>query len=85
MPENPIAHPLYPDRVDTLGYTEKGRLHCTDPGNGERRGLTLQGFEADRETLFGTAPISQLPTKTVAQIAGYSLYLYIGFICVVNI
>ncbi len=50
-PTQPITRPLYPQRADTIVYTEKGRLHCMCPTTGEQRDLAFQGFESDRDTL----------------------------------
>jgi hypothetical protein len=55
-PSKPIARPLFPDRVDTVVHTEKGRVHCICPATGEQRDLAFQGFEADRHALKYRCP-----------------------------
>lgn len=55
-PEQPITRPLYPERVDTVVYTEKGSVHCICPATGEQRDLAFHGFEADRNTLKYRCP-----------------------------
>lgn len=55
-PSQPITRPLYPERVDTIVYAEKGTVHCLCPHSGERRDLAFQGFEADRNTLKYRCP-----------------------------
>jgi hypothetical protein len=55
-PSKPITRPLYPERADTLVYTEKGSVHCICPHTGEQRDLAFQGFEADRNTLKYRCP-----------------------------
>jgi hypothetical protein len=55
-PEKPITRAFYPDRVDTIVYTEKGTMHCICPVTGEQRDLAFQGFEADRHTLKYRCP-----------------------------
>jgi len=57
-PEKPITRPLYPDRVDTIVYTEKGTIHCICPATGEQRDMAFCGFEADRNTLKYRCPAS---------------------------
>ncbi|HUL13709.1 MAG TPA: transposase [Methylococcaceae bacterium] len=55
-PSQPITRPLYPERADTVVYTEKGGVHCVCPITGTQRGLAFQGFEADRDTLKYRCP-----------------------------
>ena len=55
-PSKPITRPLYPDRVDTIVYTEKGSVHCICPNTGEQRDLAFQGFESDRNTIKYRCP-----------------------------
>jgi hypothetical protein len=55
-PSLPITRPLYPDRVDTLVYTEKGTVHCVCPQEGTQRDMAFQGFEADRDCLKYRCP-----------------------------
>jgi hypothetical protein len=55
-PENPITRTLYPDRVDTIVYTEKGTVHCICPATGEQRDMVFYGFEAARNTLKYRCP-----------------------------
>jgi len=50
-PGQPITRPLYPDRADTIVYTEKGTVHCICLATGMQRDLAFQGFETDRNTL----------------------------------
>lgn len=57
-PEKPITRPLFPERADTIVYTEKGNIHCICPETGEQRDMAFQGFEADRETLKYRCPAS---------------------------
>ena len=55
-PAKPITRPLYPDRADTIVYTEKGTVHCICPVTGEQRGMVFCGFEKDRNTLKYRCP-----------------------------
>jgi hypothetical protein len=55
-PEKAITRPFFPERVDTIVYTEKGTVHCICPKTGEMRALAFQGFEADRNTLKYRCP-----------------------------
>jgi len=55
-PSQPIIRPLFPDREDTIFFTEKGTLHCVCPVTKERNDMFFQGFEADRETLKFRCP-----------------------------
>ena len=55
-PKKPITRPLFPERADTVVYTEKGTVHCICPQTGEMRDLAFQGFEADRDTLKYRCP-----------------------------
>jgi hypothetical protein len=55
-PEKPITRPLYPEKVDTIVYTEKGTVHCMCPVTGEQRDMAFYGFETDRATLKYRCP-----------------------------
>lgn len=55
-PLKPITRSLYPERVDTIVYTEKGTVHCICPVTGEQRDMAFYGFEADRNTLKYRCP-----------------------------
>ena len=55
-PSLPITRPLYPDRVDTIVYTEKGTVHCVCLQEGTQRDMAFQGFEADRHFLKYRCP-----------------------------
>ncbi len=55
-PAKPITRPRYPERIDTLVYTEKGSMHGICPASGVPRDLAFQGFEADRDTLKYRCP-----------------------------
>lgn len=55
-PEKPITRILYPDRIDTIVYIEKGTVHCICPATGEQRDMAFYGFEADRNTLKYRCP-----------------------------
>ncbi len=55
-PGEAITRPLYPDRADTLVYTEKGEVCCVCPETGEQRRLAFQGFEAKRGRLKYRCP-----------------------------
>jgi hypothetical protein len=55
-PSKPITRPLYPERVDTIVYTEKGSVHCLCPVSGVQRDLAFQGFEAERDSLKYRCP-----------------------------
>jgi len=55
-PEKPITRSLYPERVDTIVYTEKGSVHCICPATGEQRDMAFHGFEAARKTLKYRCP-----------------------------
>lgn len=50
-PVKPITRPLFPERCDTIVYTEKGSVHCICPGTGELRDMAFQGYEKDRNSL----------------------------------
>jgi len=52
----PITRPLYPERVDTIIYTERGDVRCVCPQGGEVRDLAFMGYEKDRETLKYRCP-----------------------------
>ena len=49
-PSKPIIRPLFPDRNDTIFYSEKGGIHCVCPATKTLRPLIFQGFESDRKT-----------------------------------
>jgi hypothetical protein len=53
---SPITRSLFPDRVDTIVYTEKGTVHCVCPKTGIQRDLAFQGFEDSRNTLKYRCP-----------------------------
>ncbi len=55
-PEKPITRPLFPDRADTIVFTERGTVHCICPVSGEQRDMAFQGFEAGRDTLKYRCP-----------------------------
>ncbi len=55
-PGKVITRPLYPDRADTIVYTEKGSVHCICPHSGELKDMAFQGFEADRNALKYRCP-----------------------------
>ncbi len=55
-PEKPITRPFYPDRADSIVYTEKGPLHCICPVTEEQRDMAFHGFEANRNTLKYRCP-----------------------------
>ena len=55
-PSKPILRPLYPDRVDTILYSEKGEVLCRDPASQEQRPMAFTGFESDRGTLKYRCP-----------------------------
>ncbi len=55
-PSLPITRPLYPDRADTIVYTEKGTVHCVCPQEGTQRDMAFQGFEAERDCLKYRCP-----------------------------
>ena len=55
-PGEAITRPLYPDRADTLVYTEKGEVCCVCLETGEQRRLAFQGFEAKRGRLKYRCP-----------------------------
>lgn len=55
-PAKPITRPLFPERCDTIVYTEKGSVHCICPSTGEQRDMALQGFEKERNTLKYRCP-----------------------------
>ena len=55
-PTKPITRSFYPDRVDTVVYTEKGTIHCIYPATGEERDMAFYGFEADRSALKYRCP-----------------------------
>ncbi len=55
-PAKPITRPLYPDRADTIVYTEKGTVHCICSVTGEQRDMVFYGFEKDRNTLKYRCP-----------------------------
>lgn len=55
-PTRPITRALFPERADTLVYTEKGQVQCRCPASGEKRDLAFWGFESDRNTLKYRCP-----------------------------
>lgn len=55
-PAQPITRPLFPERVDTLVYSECGAVRCVCPATGEERELAFMGYEADRESLKYRCP-----------------------------
>lgn len=55
-PTKPITRSVYPDRVDTIVYTERGTIHCICPDTEEERDMAFCGFEADRSTLKYRCP-----------------------------
>lgn len=50
------TRPLFPDRVDSFIYDEKGHVSCICPATGEQRPLAFCGFERDRRTLKYRCP-----------------------------
>jgi hypothetical protein len=72
-PDKPITRPLYPERADSIVYTEKGTLHCICPVTGEQRDMAFHGFETDRNTLKYrcTAAVNGLDCKGREQCARY--------------
>lgn len=55
-PHKPITRSLFPHRVDTIVYTEKGDVLCVCPSTGEQRGLAFTGYEKNRESLKYRCP-----------------------------
>ena len=55
-PALPVTRALYPERADTIVYTEKGQVQCRCPKSGEVRDLAFWGFESDRNTLKYRCP-----------------------------
>lgn len=55
-PSIPITRPLFPDRADTIIYSEQGQVQCRCPQSGEVRDMIFQGFESDRDTLKYRCP-----------------------------
>lgn len=55
-PSKPILRPLYPGRVDTILYSEKGEVLCRDPASQEQRPMAFTGFESDRGALKHRCP-----------------------------
>lgn len=55
-PAQTITRPLFPKRVDTLVYSERGEVRCVCPATGEARDLAFMGYEADRESLKYRCP-----------------------------
>jgi hypothetical protein len=68
-PRQPITRALFPERADTLVYTEKGTVHCICPVSGTQRDLAFQGFEADRNTLKYRCPAAAYGTDCAGQAA----------------
>jgi len=55
-PSKPISRSLYPDRVDTVVYSEKGEVSYYCPKTNTVRAMAFQGFESDRDTLKYRCP-----------------------------
>lgn len=55
-PSQPIIRPLFPDRKDSIFFSEKGTVHCVCPVTEERRNMVYQGFEADRKSIKFRCP-----------------------------
>lgn len=55
-PTQPITRQLFPDQVDNIVYTEKGRVICMCPKTGEQHDMAFCGFEADRNSLKYRCP-----------------------------
>ena len=55
-PEQPITRALYPQRVDSVVYTERGDIRCVCPASGEERAMAFTGYEADRESIKYRCP-----------------------------
>jgi hypothetical protein len=56
-----MPRPLYPDKVDTLFYTEDGKVLCRNRADAEKEAdnytaMAFEGFEADRATLKYRCP-----------------------------
>lgn len=68
-PEKPITRPLFPDRCDTIVYTERGTVHCICPGTGELRDMAFQGFESGRNTIKYRCPAAAYGTTCPGQAA----------------
>lgn len=62
-PSKPIIRPLFPDRNDTIFFTEKGTVHCVCPTTGDLRNMTSQGYEADRKALKFRCPMAVCGTE----------------------
>lgn len=56
MKKDCATRPLYPNRADTIVYSEKGNVYCHCPKTNERRELSFYGFERDRKTLKYRCP-----------------------------
>jgi len=56
MWEDDVTRPLFPDRVDSIVYDERGRVSCVCPWSGEVREMAFMGFEKDRKTLKYRCP-----------------------------
>jgi hypothetical protein len=54
------TRPLFPDRVDTIVYDERGQVSCVCPRSGEVRHMTFCGFEKDRKALKYRCPAAAL-------------------------
>jgi len=50
------TRPVYPDRVDSFVYNEKGEVYCICPETGEQRLLSPMGFENERRALKYRCP-----------------------------
>lgn len=55
-PNVPITRPLFPERIDTIVYTERGEVQCVCPVSNQKRDMAFQGFEAKRNTLKYRCP-----------------------------
>ncbi|MFV1962815.1 MAG: transposase [Acidimicrobiia bacterium] len=51
-----ITRSLYPDRTDTIVYTERGSVRCICPVSGEETPMAFWGFEPNRGTLKYRCP-----------------------------
>ena len=50
------SRPLYPDRIDTIVYDERGQVSCVCMMSGQVRDMAFMGFEKGRETLKYRCP-----------------------------
>jgi hypothetical protein len=56
-----MPRPLFPDKVDTIFYTEDGKVLCRNRDDAQKErdnyaAMAFEGFEADRETLKYRCP-----------------------------